>query len=274
MGLAGKRALVTGASGEIGRAIVARLAGDGAAVAAAGRTPAKVDALAASLRGDGLAVHPLVADLAGESACEGLVAAAEAALGGLDILVNGAGILLAEDGDVVETPLAAWEETLRVNLTSVFLVLKHAVPALRRAGGGSVVTLASIAAHRGSVFPQIAYTASKGALLAMTRELAVRHARAGIRFNAVSPSLIATDMGRSLVDRPEAWAKRRPFVPLGRLGTVEEVAAAVAFLASDDAAFVTGTAQLLDGGISAAYVASDLGAADGGQADGGQADGE
>jgi NAD(P)-dependent dehydrogenase (short-subunit alcohol dehydrogenase family) len=96
----------------------------------------------------------------------------------------------------------------------------------------------------------------------MTREMAVRHARDGIRFNAVSPSLIATEMGRSLIQQPEEWAKRRPFVPLGRLGEVEEVAAAVAYFASDDSAFVTGTAQLLDGGISAAYVASDLGKPD------------
>lgn len=259
MRLAGKRALVTGASGEIGRAIVARLAREGARVAAAGRRPAKLEALAAALGKDGLAAQPLAADLADEEACRALIAEAEAALGGLDVLVNGAGVLLAEDGDVVETPLAAWEETLRVNLTSVFLVCKYAVPALRRAGGGSVVTLASIAAHRGSVFPQIAYTASKGALVAMTREMAVRHAREGIRFNAVSPSLIATEMGRSLIRRPREWAKRRPFVPLGRLGGVEEVAAAVAYFAAEDSGFVTGTAQLVDGGISAAYVASDLG---------------
>ncbi len=260
MRLKGRRALVTGASGEIGRAIVARLAREGAEVAAAGRSRAKLEALAAAQRQDGHAVHPLVAELTEPNACEALIAAAEKALGGLDVLVNGAGILLAEDGDVVETPLAAWEETLRVNLTSVFLVCKYAVPALRRAGGGSVVTLASIAAHRGSVFPQIAYAASKGALVAITREMAVRHAREGIRFNAVSPSLIATEMGRSLIRQPEAWEKRRPFVPLGRLGEVEEVAAAVAFFASEESAFITGTAQLVDGGISAAYVASDLGA--------------
>ena len=259
MRLTGKRALVTGASGEIGRAIVARLARDGAEVAAAGRSRAKLEALAAALRRDGRAVHPLAAELTDPRACEALIAEAERALGGLDVLVNGAGVLLAEDGDVVETPLAAWEVTLRVNLTSVFLTCKYAVPALRRAGGGSVVTLASIAAHRGSAFPQIAYTASKGALVAMTREMAVRHAREGIRFNAVSPSLIATEMGLSLIRQPEAWAKRRPFIPLGRLGEVEEVAAAVAFFASDESAFITGTAQLLDGGISAAYVASDLG---------------
>ncbi len=262
MRLKGKRALVTGASGEIGRAIVARLAQEGAEVAAAGRTPAKLEALAKALGRDGHSVHPLVADLTDPSACEALFAEAEAALGGLDVLCNGAGILLAEDGDVVETPLAAWDETLRVNLTAVFLSCKYAVPAFLRAGGGSVVTLASIAAHRGSVFPQIAYTASKGALVAMTREMAVRHAREGIRFNAVSPSRIATEMGRSLIQQPDEWAKRRPFIPLGRLGEVEEVAAAVAFFASDDSAFITGTAQLLDGGISAAYVASDLGESD------------
>jgi NAD(P)-dependent dehydrogenase (short-subunit alcohol dehydrogenase family) len=258
MQLKGKRALVTGASGEIGHAIVARLARDGAQVAAAGRDRTKLEALAT----EGLAVHTVTADLGNAGGCETLIAEAERALGGLDVLVNGAGVLLAEDGDVVETPLEAWNETLRVNLTSVFLVCKYAVPALIRAGGGSVVTLASIAAHRGSVFPQIAYTASKGALVAMTREMAVRHARDGIRFNAVSPSLIATEMGRSLIQQPEEWAKRRPFVPLGRLGEVEEVAAAVAYFASDDSAFVTGTAQLLDGGISAAYVASDLGKPD------------
>lgn len=257
--MTGKRALVTGASGEIGRAIVSRLAGEGAQVVAAGRDQTKLEALAA----DGLAAHALTADLTDASGCQALIVQAEQALGGLDVLVNGAGVLLAEDGDVVETPLAAWDETLRVNLTSVFLACKYAVPAMLRTGGGSVVTLASIAAHRGSVFPQIAYTASKGALVAMSREMAVRHARDGIRFNAVSPSLIATEMGRNLIRQPEEWAKRRPFVPLGRLGEVEEVAAAVAYFASDDSAFVTGTAQLLDGGISAAYVASDLGGADG-----------
>lgn len=258
MRLEGKRALVTGASGEIGRAIAARLAREGAALAVAGRNPEKVEALAEELWRDGREAHPLLADLAEPAACGRLVAEAEAALGGLDVLVNGAGVLLAGDGDVVETPLETWEATLRVNLTSVFLCCKAAVPALIRAGGGSVVTLASIAAHRGSVFPQIAYTASKGALVAMTREMAVRHAREKIRFNAVSPSLIATEMGRSLIQQPEEWGKRRPFVPLGRLGTAEEVAAAVAYFASEDSAFVTGTAQLLDGGISAAYVASDL----------------
>jgi len=255
MRLTGKRALVTGATGEIGRAIVARLARAGAAVAAAGRNEAKLEALAESHS----SVRPLTADLAEPAACESLIGAAERTLGRLDVLVNGAGILLADDGDVVQTTLATWDETLRVNLTSVFLCCKYAVPALTRAGGGSVVTLASIAAHRGSVFPQIAYTASKGALVAMTREMAVRHARDGIRFNVVSPSLVATEMGRSLIGRPAEWAKRRPFVPLGRLAEVEEVAAAVAYLASDDSAFVTGTAQLIDGGISAAFVASDLG---------------
>ena len=259
MRLAGKRALVTGASGEIGQAIVARLAQEGAQVAAAGRNRAKLEPLAEAF---GEAVRPLVADLADPKACEALIGEAEAALGGLDVLVNGAGILLAADGDLLETSLETWEETLKVNLTSVFLCCKHAVPALIRAGGGSVVTLASIAAHRGSVFPQIAYTASKGALVAMTREMAVRHAREGVRFNAVSPSLIATEMGRSLIQQPEEWGKRRPFVPLGRLGEPAEVASAVAYFASDDSAFVTGTAQLLDGGISAAYVASDLGADD------------
>ena len=258
MRLEGKRALVTGASGEIGHAIVARLAKEGARVAAAGRNQAKLDSLAARHA----AVQPICADLTDPQACEALAGEAEHVLGGLDILVNGAGILLAEDRGVEETPLAVWQETLNANLTSVFLLCKHAVPALKRAGGGSVVTLASIAAHRGSVFPQIAYTASKGALVAMTRELAVRHARDGIRFNAVSPSLIATEMGRSLIQQADEWAKRRPFVPQGRLGEVAEVAGAVAYFASDDSAFVTGTAQLLDGGISAAYVASDLGLPD------------
>ncbi len=262
MRLEGKRALVTGASGEIGRAIALRLAREGATVALAGRNPERIEALAEELWHEGREAHLLLADLTEPEACERLIAEAEAALEGLDVLVNGAGILLAEDGDVVETSLETWETTLRVNLTSVFLCCKAAVPALVRAGGGSVVTLASIAAHRGSVFPQIAYTASKGALVAMTREMAVRHAREGIRFNAVSPSLIATEMGRSLIRQPEEWQKRRPFVPLGRLGEVEEVAATVAYFASDDSAFVTGTAQLLDGGISAAYVASDLSQSD------------
>ncbi len=142
MRLKGKRALVTGASGEIGRAIVTRLAQEGAEVAA-GRSQAKLEALAEALRQDGHSVHPLVADLTDQSACETLIAGAETALGGLDVLCNGAGVLLAEDGDVVETPLAAWDETLRVNLTSVFLCCKYAVPALIRAGGISAAYVAS-----------------------------------------------------------------------------------------------------------------------------------
>jgi NAD(P)-dependent dehydrogenase (short-subunit alcohol dehydrogenase family) len=174
-------------------------------------------------------------------------------------MFNNAGIVLADDTGPVETPLEAWDQTVRVNLTGVFLACKFGIPHLLKAGGGSVVNNASVVALVGSAYPQIAYTAAKGGVVAMTREMAVLYGRQGLRFNSVCPGPVGTTLVRAFIKEEANWATRRPYMPMGRLGTVEEVANLVAFLASDEASYITGAAYAADGGISAAYVIRDDG---------------
>jgi len=165
--------------------------------------------------------------------------------------------VLGEDGGPEETPLEAWERTIRVNLTGVFLACKYGIPHLLRAGGGAIVNNASVVALVGSAYPQIAYTAAKGGVVSMTREMAVLYARRNLRVNAVCPGPVGTGLVRAFIKEEANWESRRPYMPMGRIGTVEEVANLVAFLASDEASYITGAAYPVDGGISAAYVIRD-----------------
>jgi NAD(P)-dependent dehydrogenase (short-subunit alcohol dehydrogenase family) len=194
------------------------------------------------------------ADVSKAADCERMVAEAEKRFGRLNVLFNNAGIMHARDDDSVSTDESVWDLTLAVNAKGVFLGCKHGIPALRRAGGGSVINTASFVARMGAATPQIAYTASKGAVLAMTRELAVIHARENIRVNALSPGPLRTELLMSFLDTEKKRQRRLVHVPMGRFGEAEEIARAALFLASDESSYVTGTEFLVDGGLTAAYV--------------------
>jgi len=257
MRLKGKRAFISGAGGGIGRATALKFAAEGAAVICADLHAGALVETEAALKDAGATYHLVTGDLADEGACEGVFAAAAAAFGGLDILFNNAGIVLAQDTGPVETPLAAWEKTISVNLTAVFLACKFGLPHVLASGRGAIVNNASVVALVGSAYPQIAYTAAKGGVLAMTREIAVMYARLGLRANAICPGPVATPLVTAFLADEAAWNLRRPYMPMGRLGAPEEIANVVAFLASDEAGYVNGAAYAVDGGISSAYVIDD-----------------
>ena len=183
-----------------------------------------------------------------------MVATAESAFGGLHVLFNNAGIMDSRDDGAVDTDEAVWELTMKVNARGVFLGCKHGIPALRRAGGGSIINTASFVALLGAATPQLAYTASKGGVLALTRELAVIHAREGIRVNALCPGPLRTELLMKYLDTEEKRQRRLVHIPMGRFGEAREIAQAALFLASDESSFTTGATFLVDGGITAAYV--------------------
>ncbi len=254
MRLEGKVALVTGAGSGIGRETALLLASVGAAVVAVdvnAETAVSTAADVAVAGGQSLAV---TADVSVEEQCAAMISEAESAFGRLDVLFNNAGISHAEDADATSTSEAVWDLTFAINVKGVFFGCKYGIPALRRAGGGSIINTASFVALMGAATPQLAYTASKGAVLAMTRELAVIHAREGIRVNALCPGPLRTELLMKYLDTEEKRQKRLVHIPMGRFGEAAEIAQAVLWLASDDSSFVTGTEFLVDGGITAAYV--------------------
>jgi NAD(P)-dependent dehydrogenase (short-subunit alcohol dehydrogenase family) len=254
MRLEGKRALVTGAGSGIGRETALTFARAGAAVAAADINREAAEATAGEIRTSGGATVAIHADVADAASVAEMVAAAERALGGLDVLFNNAGVVLPEDEGPVETPIEVWERTLAVNLTGVFLCCKYGIPALERAGGGSIINVASMVAHIGSAVPQIAYCASKGGVVALSREIAIQYARSNIRVNALAPGPIETPLSRAFFDTPDKLERRRVHMPMGRFGQVHEVARAALFLASDESSYMTAVSLLVDGGITAAYI--------------------
>ena len=183
-----------------------------------------------------------------------MIAHAESTFGKLDILFNNAGIMHSDDGDSESTDEGIWDLTMNVNLKGVFLGCKHGIPALKRAGGGSIINTASFVALLGAATPQLAYTASKGGVLAMSRELAVIHARENIRVNALCPGPLRTELLMKFLNTEEKKQRRLVHVPMGRFGEAREMAQAALYLASDESSFVTGTEFTVDGGITAAYV--------------------
>jgi NAD(P)-dependent dehydrogenase (short-subunit alcohol dehydrogenase family) len=174
--------------------------------------------------------------------------------GKLDVLYNNAGIFPADDGSVTDTPEDTWDRVMTINLKGVFLGCKFGIPAMLESGGGSIVNVASFVALMGAATPQIAYTASKGGVLAMTREIAVEFARKGIRANALCPGPIETPLLAELLADPARRERRLVHIPVGRFGQAHEIANAALFLASDESSFVTGSTFVVDGGITAAYV--------------------
>ena len=250
MRLKDKVALITGAGSGIGRQAALLFAREGARVAVVDVNEQAANETAAMLAG-AIAVR---ADVSKAADCAKMVAAAEKAFGRLNVLFNNAGIMHAKDDDAIATDESIWDLTLEVNAKGVFLGCKYGIPALRRAGGGSVINTASFVARLGAATPQIAYTASKGAVLAMTRELAVIHARENIRVNALSPGPLRTELLMSFLDTEAKKQRRLVHVPMGRFGEAEEIAKAALFLASDESSYMTGTEFLVDGGLTAAYV--------------------
>ena len=250
MRLKDKVALITGAGAGIGRQAALLFSAEGARVVAVDVNEQAAKDTVASLK-NAIAVR---ADVSKARDCEQMVAAAEKAFGRLDVLFNNAGIMHAKDDDAVTTSEEVWNLTLEVNAKGVFLGCKYGIPALRRAGGGSVINTASFVALMGAATPQVAYTASKGAVLAMTRELAVIHARENIRVNALCPGPLKTELLMKFLDTEAKKQRRLVHIPMGRFGEAEEMARAALYLACDDSSYVTGTEFLVDGGITAAYV--------------------
>lgn len=257
MRLAGKRAFISGAGGGIGEATALKFAAEGARIIACDIRREAAEAIAARIQTSGGEAVAVSGDIADPVACKAMIDRGVVALGGLDIMFNNAGIVLADDKGPLDTPMPVWDKTIAVNLTGVFLACKFGIPHLLKAGGGSVVNNASVVALVGSAYPQLAYTAAKGGVLSMTRELAIMYARKKLRFNAVCPGPVNTPMVKAFITQESNWESRRPYMPMGRIGKVEEVANLVAFLASDEASYITGAAYAADGGISAAYVVSD-----------------
>jgi NAD(P)-dependent dehydrogenase (short-subunit alcohol dehydrogenase family) len=248
--LAGKVAVVTGAGGGIGLATVRRFVAEGAKVVCADIDETAGRAAAEDVDGEFIKV-----DVTSESDVQAMFDLAVSKYGGMDIAFNNAGISPPDDDSILTTGLDAWQRVQDVNLKSVYLCCKHAIAYMREHGGGSIINTASFVAVLGSATSQISYTASKGGVLAMTRELGVQFAREGIRVNALCPGPINTPLLKELFAKdPERAARRLVHVPMGRFGEPEEIAGAVAFLASDDSSFMTASTFLVDGGISGAYV--------------------
>ncbi|MFQ5733232.1 MAG: glucose 1-dehydrogenase [Planctomycetaceae bacterium] len=254
MRLNDKIALITGAASGIGRESALLFAREGAGVVVADVKENESRETVRRIESDGGNAAFVRADVSRAEDCEAMIATAEETFGRLDVLFNNAGIMLGEDGDAESTSDEVWQRTLDVNLRGVFYGCKYGIPALRRAGGGSIINTASFVALMGAATPQIAYTASKGGVLAMTRELAVVHARENIRVNALCPGPLHTELLMNYLDTDEKKQRRLVHIPVGRFGRAGEMAQAALFLASDDSTYMTGSEFVVDGGITAAYV--------------------
>jgi NAD(P)-dependent dehydrogenase (short-subunit alcohol dehydrogenase family) len=252
--LEGKVALITGAASGMGKVAAILFAREGAAVVVSDVTDESGEATAGEIEASGGRAAYVHADVSRAADCEAMVAAAVERFGALHVLYNNAGVFPANDGSVTDTDEDTWDLVMRINLKGVFLGCRYGIPAMIESGGGSIVNVASFVALMGAATPQIAYTASKGGVLAMTREIAVEFARKGIRANALCPGPIETPLLADLLADPARRERRLVHIPIGRFGQAEEIANAALFLASDESSFVTGSTFVVDGGITSAYV--------------------
>jgi NAD(P)-dependent dehydrogenase (short-subunit alcohol dehydrogenase family) len=249
--LAGKVCVITGAGGGMGREAALLFSAEGASVCVA-----DVDAEAAAQTArDARDAFAVQVDVADEASVRSMYERTVERYGGIDVLYNNAGISPADDASILETDLEAWERVQAVNTRGVYLCCKHGIPALLERGGGSVVNVASFVALVGAATSQISYTASKGAVLSLSRELAVQFARQGVRVNALCPGPVETPLLlRIFGDDPAAFERRRVHLPMGRLAKPREIVNAALFLASNESSYVNGATFLVDGGLTAAYV--------------------
>jgi NAD(P)-dependent dehydrogenase (short-subunit alcohol dehydrogenase family) len=250
--LDGKVCVITGAGGGMGRDAAILFTEEGAKVCAADVDVGAAERTVSMCSGDAVAV---AVDVADEGQVAGMMAATAERFGGIDVLYNNAGISPDDDASILDTSVEAWQRVQDVNTKGVFLCCKHGIPHLQRRGGGSVINVASFVAILGAATSQISYTASKGAVLAMSRELAVQFAREGIRVNALCPGPVETPLLLNIFgDDPAALERRRVHWPTGRLAKPREIVNGALFLASDDSSYVTGSTFLVDGGLTSAYV--------------------
>ena len=252
--LAGKVALITGGASGMGTVAARLFASEGAKVVLSDVSDELGEEVAGGIRADGGDAAYVHADVADEADAEGMVRETVATYGGLTILYNNAGVMLSADGSVDATEESVWDTTLAINVKGVAHGCKYGIPAMIASGGGSIINVASFVAWMGAATSQTAYTASKGAVLAMTREIAVEYARKGVRCNALCPGPIDTPLLAELLSDPDRRQRRFVHIPMGRLGQAEELAKAALFLASDDSSYMTGASLIVDGGITAAYV--------------------
>jgi NAD(P)-dependent dehydrogenase (short-subunit alcohol dehydrogenase family) len=257
MRLKDKVALVTGGASGIGRETSLLFSKEGAAVLVCDVNDEGGQDSVRMIRKEGGEAAFAHADVSQAADCENMVHDAEMRFGKLNILFNNAGIMHSQDDNAMTTVEEIWDLTMAINLKGVFLGCKYGIPALKRAGGGSVINTASFVAILGAATPQIAYTASKGGVLAMTRELAIVHARENIRVNALCPGPLRTELLMNFLNTEETRQRRLVHIPMGRFGESKEIAQAALYLASDESSYVTGTSFMVDGGITSAYVTPD-----------------
>lgn len=250
--LTGKVTLITGAASGLGRVAAEIFARDGARVVVAD----VVDGSAAveGIRSAGGIASFVHCDVTDEASVTAAVRHAVDTHGSLDVMYNNAGVMLTDDDDPVATPLVTYERTMDINVKGVLLGCRAAIPVMQAQGRGSIINVASFVAHMGAATPQVAYTASKGAVLAMTREIAVIYARQGIRANALCPGPVMTPLLAKFLADDAKRERRLVHIPMGRFGAPEEIAKGALFLASDDSSWMTGQSLIIDGGITAAYV--------------------
>jgi len=254
MRLAGKVAVITGAGSGIGKEAALLFAKEGAQIVIADLNDHSAMQTVNEIRANGHNAIYVRADVSNEADVRNLIHAAEATYGKVNVMMNNAGIFPDADGSVTDTTEQTWDLVMNVNLKGVFFGCKHAVPAMLRAGSGSIINVASFVALMGAAAPQIAYTASKGAVLSMSREIAVEFARKSIRANALCPGPVETPLLNAILSDPVKRARRLVHIPAGRFARATEIANAALFLASDESSYVNGTAFVVDGGITSAYI--------------------
>ena len=255
--LQNKVAVITGAGSGIGRATAKRFAEEKARVVAVDVNEREAQKTVDDIVAQGGTASATRADVTRAAEVQAMLAFAERTYGGVHVLFNNAGIMPDGDGSILDTEEDVFNQVIAVNLKGVFLGCKHGIPAVLRSGGGSIINMASLVAVMGSATSQIAYTASKGGVLAMTREIAIEFARKGIRINALCPGPVNTPLMQSLLADPAFKARRFIHLPMGRLAEAEEIANAALFLASDESSYVNGATFLVDGGTTGAYVTAE-----------------